>query len=122
MFQGEPGIETGFVGSLLCFQQQRGAAEPAADSCLGYQLFTSLHSEQQYDGSIVSRRMSQHVSVPTTKRRCLEEDQCHCKKNHDDNSADLSPPPPEDNDISTLVETPWHPHDNVSDGYPSYGL
>jgi hypothetical protein len=27
------------------------------------------------------------------------------------------PPPPEDDDISTLAETPWHPHDEVSDGY-----
>jgi hypothetical protein len=48
----------------------------------------------------------------------LEEDQCHCKKNHDDNSADLSPTPLEDDNVSALAETPWHPHNDVSDGYP----
>jgi hypothetical protein len=39
--------------------------------------------------------------------------------NHDDNLADLSPPPPENDDISALSSSPGNPtHDDNSEGFP----
>ena len=113
-------IKTGFVGSLICVQQQGGAAQPAADCRHSGELGTLQHSEQLDDGSIISRRTSQRVSVPTMKWHRLDEDlQRHRNMNHDDDLADLSPPPPENDDVSALSSSPGNPaHDDNSEGFP----
>jgi hypothetical protein len=39
--------------------------------------------------------------------------------NHDDNLADLSPPPLENDDVSALSSSPGNPaHDNNNEGFP----